>query len=337
MRRLKFLLLFVVLLAWGQSAFYTCDQAEYAYVTRFGDPVVVHDGADAAGLHVKAPWPIDSVQRVDRRLNVFDLPATEALTRDRLGKTVDKTIAVDAFVCWRVPNGEAADKFLRTVGTPEQATRILTPRITGRLAAVVSQVPLDDLIKVADNASIDARSEKLRRQLLGLDRVADDDPATEPLPDEVLREYGIELVEVRIRRFTYPDAVRMSIAERIRSERQRKVAEYQSEGNREYTRIVSEAEREAAKTLVDARAKKQRMEGEADAQADAIRNEAHRKDPEFYTFLQKLAAYRAMLAETRDWLLLSSKNEMFDLLLKPPGPAPGPAPGPKAGAKPPEK
>lgn len=318
MKRAGLIVGIAALLVWATSAFYTVDQTEFGYVTRFGEPTVTHDGKDDAGLHVKAPWPIDSVQRVDRRLQVFDLPPTEALTRDRQGRTVDKTIAVDAFVCWRVPDAVAADRFIRAVGTAEQARRLLTPRLTGRLAAVISNLPLDDVIQVADARTVEARSERLRRQILGLEKVGDDDPNAEPLPDAIRRDYGIELVEVRLRRFTFPEAVRAGIAERIRSERQRKVADYQSEGNREYTRIVSEARRDAAKTVAEAKAKRQRIEGEADAEADAIRNEAHSKDREFYAFLQKLAAYRAMLAETRDVLLLSAKNELFDLLLKPP-------------------
>ncbi len=322
MKRIWFLIALVALLIWGQSALYTVDQAEFGYVTRFGSPTVTQDGSTEAGLHFKAPWPIDSVQRVDRRLQVFDLPPTETLTRDRQGRTVDKTIAVDAFVCWRVPDSDAADRFLRTVGTAEQAKRLLTPRLTGRLAAVISNLPLDDVIRVADAQAVDARAERLRRQILSYERVGDDDPNAVPLPDVVLRDYGIEIVEVRLRRFTFPEAVRASIAERIRSERQRKVVDYQTEGNREYTRIVSDAKRDAAKTVAEAKAKKQRIEGEADAEADAIRNDAHSKDREFYAFLQKLLAYKAMLAETRDVLLLSAKNEMFDLLLNPPKAAP---------------
>jgi membrane protease subunit HflC len=321
MRRFWLVVGLLSLLLWGQSALYTVDQTEFGYVTRFGDPTATHDGVTDAGLHVKLPWPVDSVQRIDRRLQVFDLPPTETLTRDRQGRTVDKTIAVDAFVCWRVPDAAAADRFIRTVGTPEQAKRLLTPRLTGRLAAVISNLPLEDVIKVADAQAVDARSDRLRRQILGLEPVGEDDPA-EALPAAILKDYGIELVEVRLRRFTFPEAVRAGIAERIRSERQRKVADYQSEGNREYTRIVSEARRDAAKTVAEAKAKRQRIEGEADAEADAIRNEAHSKDREFYAFLLKLAAYKAMLAETRDVLLLSSKNEMFDLLLNPPKPTP---------------
>ena len=72
--------------------------------------------------------------------------------------------------------------------------------------------------------------------------------------------------------------------------------------------------------MAEAKAKRQRIEGEADAEADAIRNEAHSKDRDFYVFLQKLAAYKLMLAESRDVLLLSSKNELFDMLLNPPKP-----------------
>src|SRR5262245_21768500 len=187
MRRFWQIVGFVVLVVWLQSALYTVDQAEFGYVTRFGEPTVTHDGASDAGLHVKLPWPIDSVQRLDRRLQVFDLPPTETLTRDRQGRTVDKTIAVDAFVCWRVPDAAAADRFIRTVGTPEQARRLLTPRLTGRLAAVISNLPLEEVIQVADGVAVDARSDKLRRQILGLERAGDDDPNEEALPTAVLR------------------------------------------------------------------------------------------------------------------------------------------------------
>ena len=72
----------MLLLLWGQSALYTVDQAEFGYVTRFGDPTVTHDGATDAGLHVKLPWPIDSVQRIDRRLQVVR-PAADRVAHPR--------------------------------------------------------------------------------------------------------------------------------------------------------------------------------------------------------------------------------------------------------------
>lgn len=312
MKRFLFLAVVpLVLILWARTAFYAVDYAEFAYVTRFGEPVATHDGAADAGLHLKAPWPIDSVLRIDRRLQAFDLPAVESLTRDPTNKTVDKTLAVDAFVTWRIPDAVAADRFIRTVGTPEQARRVLAPRISGRLASVISNMPLEDLIAVANENAIDARSEKLRAQLLG-----EDGPET--VREKVRAEYGIEIVDLRLRRFSYPEAVRTSIAERIRSERARKVADYESEGRKRAADILSAAEKEARNIESDARAKKQLAEGQADVAADRIRNEAHAHDREFYAFLQKLKAYQLLLSDTRDVLLLSTKHPLFDLLLNPP-------------------
>jgi membrane protease subunit HflC len=314
-RFLLYIVMPVVLLLWARTALYSVDYAEFAYVTRFGEPVVTHDGAAGAGLHLKAPWPIDAVLRIDRRLQAFDLPAVESLTRDPTQKTVDKTLAVDAFVTWRIPDAAAADRFVRTVGTPEQAKRVLGPRISGRLASIISTMPLDDLIAVADEKAIDARTEKMRRQLLG------EGGRSEAVRETVRSEYGIEIVDLRLRRFSYPEAVRASIAERIRSERARKVADYESEGRQRAADILSAAEKEARTVEADAKAKKQLVEGQADVEADKIRNDAHAQDREFYAFLQKLRAYQLLLSDTRDVLLLSTRHPLFDLLLSPPKPA----------------
>lgn len=313
----RFLCCFALPLAailWCRTALYTVDYTEYGYVTRFGEPVVIYDGQTDAGLHLKAPWPIDAVLRVDRRVQSIDLPAVESLTRDAAHQTVDKTLAVDAFVTWRVPTAAAADQFIRTVGTPEQAGRVLGPRINGRLAAIISTLPLDDIIAVADVAAIDARSEKLRKSLLGEN--------ADSLTQQLLTEYGIELIDLRIRRFAYPEAVRASIAERIRSERSRKVAEYESEGRQKAADILSTADKDARTIEAEARAQKQLIESRADVEADRIRNEAQARDPEFYVFLQKLKAYQTLLAETRDVLLLSTRHPLFDRLLTPPTPEP---------------
>jgi membrane protease subunit HflC len=307
----RLLLITLLLLLWLSSCLYTVDQAEYAYVTQFGRPVATLDGAADAGLHVKLPWPAESVQRIDRRLQAFDLPAVESLTRDPAAKTVDKTLAVDAFVTWRIPDAAAADRFVRTVGTAEQAKRVLGPRISGRLASVISNMPLDDLIAVADEKGIDARSEKLRRQLLG-------EGTGEDLRERVRADYGMELVDLRLRRFSYPEAVRASIAERIRSERARKVADYESDARRRAADITTDADRVARTLEADARARRTEVEGSANAEAGRLRSSAYAQDREFYVFLEKLRSFQAMLADTRDVLLLSTRHPLFDLLLGPP-------------------
>ncbi len=317
-RRWLLVVVAVALILWGRTALVPVDYAEFAAITRFGAPVETLDGSADAGLHVKWPWPVDGVHRIDRRLQTVDLPAVESLTRDAAGETIDKTLAVDAFFTWRVPDAAAADTFVRTLGTPDQVRRVIGPRVGARLATAVATLPLDALIAVADDAALDARTDQFRRRLLGAPGSPDD------LRAAVRAEYGVEVVDLRVRRFRYPDAVRASIADRIRSERARKVADYESEGRQKAADILSRAEKDARTIEATARADKQRLDGQADAEADAIRNNAHAQDREFYVFLQKLKSYQAMLADTRDVLLLSTRHPLFDLLLGPPsGPLKG--------------
>ena len=86
MKRTWIIIGILLLLLWAQSALYTVDQTEFGYVS-IGDPIQIRDGNDDAGLHSKLPWPINSVLRVDRRLQSFDLPQTETLTRDQQGRS----------------------------------------------------------------------------------------------------------------------------------------------------------------------------------------------------------------------------------------------------------
>src|SRR5207244_2110012 len=105
MRWLRRILLIVVILLLVRWSLFTVDAAEYGYVTVLGAHVATHDGADAeegAGLHVGWPWPIQTVQRLDRRLQQFDLQPQELLTHDPEGKTIDKPLSVEAYVLWRI-------------------------------------------------------------------------------------------------------------------------------------------------------------------------------------------------------------------------------------------
>lgn len=334
----------VVAVLWGRSAFYTVDAAEFVYVTRFGAPVALQDGATSAGLHIKAPWPVDSVLRIDRRLQSFDLPAVEALTRDPVTRTVDKTLAVDAFVTWRIPDAEAADRFVKTVRTPEQAKKLLGPIINNRLATLIGSMPIEDLIGVTDTQStlsvvaggvvfglpessfraddvrlIDERNERVRRKLLGTEGLTggSGSPADD-IRAKALSEYGIQVIDIRVRRFSYPEAVRSSIAERIRSERAKKVAEYESDGRKRAADITTDADRAARIVEADARAQKTVIEGQANADAARIRAAAYAQDREFYLFLEQLKSFQAMLADTRDTLLLTTKHPLLRIIQGPP-------------------
>lgn len=318
MKRVLLISLAVIGAAWLRTAIYTVDYAEFVYVTRFGEPIAVHNGETAAGLKLKAPWPIDAARSLDRRVQMFDLPAVESLTRDPVNQTVDKTLAVDAYVTWKIPDADAADRFIKVVRTPEQARKILGPLVNGRLASLVSNIPVDDLIGVADDKAIEDRTDRVRRRLLEGDGVG---RRKDSLTEHALAEYGIRILDVRVRRFTYPEAVRSKIAERIRSERERRVADYESEGRKRAAAITTDAHAAAKKVEDDAAARKTVVEGEAKAEAARVRGAAYARDHEFGLFLEKLQAFQAVVADTRDILLVSTRHPLFDLLRSPPIPS----------------
>src|SRR5215831_13484000 len=102
MRIIITIAILALLLVVASTCAYTVDRAEYVYVTEVGKHVATHDGATDGGLHWQLPWPIQSVQRVDSRLQFFDLPETELLTHDKRSQTVKETITVVPYVCWRI-------------------------------------------------------------------------------------------------------------------------------------------------------------------------------------------------------------------------------------------
>ncbi len=331
MRIAIFLLVLIAAAVAARLALFTVDRAEYAYVTQFGRPVATYDGEDEAdaGLHLKWPWPMQEVQRLDHRLQYFDLPGTELLTHDRRGNTIDKTLTLDAYVCWRIAGKEGVDRFVRTVGTPDRAKAILGQRISSELGAAVGRMELDDLVSV-EPGKVERERSKLR------DRLLSGDSEGTGLRDLAREEYGIEIVDIRLRRANHPAAVRQEIFDRIRSERNKKVAEYQSDADKLAKEIRSAAERKKREILADARAREQEQKGLADAQADRIRSEAYRLDPQFYAFLKKLEEYQRILGDGRSVLLLSTHRELFDMLFQPPradGKPPAGPPAPKKGGQ----
>jgi membrane protease subunit HflC len=318
----KWLLLVSPVLLWLLStSIYTVDATEFVYLTQFGRMVAIHDGGEAseAGLWFKLPWPIQAVQRLDRRLQTFDLPPAEMLTRDATGLTTDKTLTLDAYISWRIAGSEGADRFVRTLGSLEAAQKLLAQRVNSELGAAIAEMEQEDLISTSPGR-VERQREALRRRLL--------EGGSPPLRQSVLQQHGIEVVDIRLRRLGYPSSVRDAIYARIRSERARKAAEYTSEGERLGKDIRSAAEAEVTRMRADAEAKAKRLLAEAEAEADRIRNEAQAADPSFYALLRKLEDYQRILGDGKSTLLLSTHRELFDLLFAPPTPMPAATPLP---------
>src|SRR5262249_10825179 len=178
---------------------------------------------------------------------------------------------------------------IRTVGTPDRAQAILRQRIGSDLGAAIGQMELDDLF-CTEPGRVDRQRERLRQRLLS--------PWQASRVQEVganRSDYGVEVVDIRLRRTSHPSQVRQAIFERIVSERKKKVADYQSEGRKQASFIASESDLKVNHILADARAEEKKTREEAQIEADRIRNEAQSRDPEFYVFLKKLDEYQRIL------------------------------------------
>ncbi len=286
MKKLILILLFVLGLILLRTCFYTVDVTEYAYVTRLGKHVATYDGADneEAGLHFGWPWPLESVVKVKRTLHHFVLPAVEQITKDsKLEGTIDQTVTIDGYVCWRIPNKDAVDRFIRSVGTVERAEKILLDRIRGDLGAVIPTKSLDQLVN-AEKGVVESERKKLRESLLAPHHQKD----------------GIEVVDIRIRRLNHPPEVRYSKLQRIISEREKKAASYRAEGLQEAAKIRSASDAKIRELEARVQAELEEKRGAAEAEAERILNEAQSKDPEYYAELKKRAiALNALKSKTK--------------------------------------
>jgi modulator of FtsH protease HflC len=331
------LLIFVIaaaaLVAWMSVV--TVDPTEYVYVTQFGRHVATYDGSltdadSGAGLHFRWPWPVQTVRRLDRRLQHFDLPAIELLTRDSSGSgekgggSVDKTLTVEAYVCWRIADQQSVDDFVRRIDTPARAREILGQRINSEIGALIGQMHMDDLIST-DGAKIDGREDgfsstkvdqtmgKLRTNLL------------DSLQNRVLKEYGIQIVDVRLKRFNHPVKVRDTIFSRIISERELKAAYYRNLGRKHAEDIRTIADAKVEELSKAAEKVEKETKREAEAQALMILADAFAQDPGFFRFWNEMEQMKAILGNPKTTLLLSTHRSVFDFLFNVPGPSGQPA------------
>jgi membrane protease subunit HflC len=295
------------------------DQTEYVYVTEFGKPVRL---CVEPGLQFKMPY--QSVRRLDRRIQMASPPGSQMLTRDRPRSADDSDsnsrdhggtslggppLSVDWYVCWRLPTRQFASvmgkefepsvlRFVQSVGSITGAHDRLRERIDSMLKAKVGQMSLTEFVSL--NAS-DIKLDQVNREL------------TDQIRRDAIDQFGIEVVDVRIKRFNHPEGVKPAIFDMIRAERQGVAERYRAEGKSEAAKIRSLADTERAQILSKAQADAERLRGEGDADAMRIAAEAHGQDPQFYQLLKTLDTYRAILNE-KTTIVLSSDSPLLKLL-----------------------
>lgn len=269
------------------SGLYSLEEGRQAIVVQFGKPV--GETVTKAGLHMKLPF-IQEVRQFEKRLLVWDGDPNQVPTKGR------EFIWVDTTARWRIAD---ARKFLENVASEEGGQS----RLNDVLDSVVrDQVSGSELVELVRSASWEVpedevlkevpkeREEELKKEIAqGREKITRTILAE---AQKIIPQYGIELVDVRIKRLDYVESVRKKVYERMISERKRIAAQFRSEGEGRSAEILGEMEKELRDIRSTAYRQVQEIQGKADAEATKIYGQAFNKDPEFYAFLRTIESYK---------------------------------------------
>ena len=270
------ILLFVAAIV-AYSSFFAVQQTEQALVVRLGKPV---DVATEPGLHVKAPF-IDTVIPIDRRILDLENPSQEVIASDQ------KRLVVDAFARYRIKD---ALRFYQSVGSIQAANLQLTTLLNAALRRVLGEVTFIQVVR-------DEREALMGRIRDQLDHEADG--------------YGIQVVDVRIRRADLPEQNSQAVYQRMQTERQREAAEFRAQGGQKAQEIRANADREATVIVAEANSKAEQIRGEGDAERNRLFAEAYTKDPDFFAFYRSMTAYETGLKGADTRFLLKPESDFF--------------------------
>ncbi len=271
------IILLVVLI--GLSSVFVVDERQAAIRFQLGE-IVRSDYPP--GLHFKAPWPINNVAKFDKRLLTLDTRPERFLTSEK------KNVSVNFFIKWRI--SDPATFYTSFMGDERAAgLRLL------------------QIIKNALQLEFDQRT---IRQVVSGERVQMMENLTQHGNQEV-GQFGIEIIDVRIKQIELPEDVRNSVFQRMRAERERIAKEHRAQGEEAAKGIRAVAERERTVILAEAQRDAEKIRGEGDARATEIYGEAYGSNEEFYDFYRTMNAYRQALSSEKDVLVLEPDSEFF--------------------------
>ena len=262
------------------STVFTIDETRQVVILQFGEPVRI---IKTPGLHFKLPAPLQVAQRFDDRLLEYDVPPEEILSKDK------KSLIVDNYVRWRITDPLL---FLQTVQTEPIAKTRIDDIVYSELRRELGTHNMSEII--TENREL--IMEKVTRESA---------IATKP--------YGIEVVDVRLKRVDLPQNNEQSIYRRMQAERIRQANKFRSEGEEESQKIKASTDKDKTIILADAYKEAEEVKGEGEAKAVDIYARAFSKDPDFYEFYRTLETYKIIL-DKKTTLVLPTNSKLFDIL-----------------------
>ena len=269
----------------GPQFLFTVDETQSVVVTRLGEP---RRTITKPGLYWKLPFTVEKVTRFDKRNTLFDAPADSLLTSDK------KRLLIDVYAIGRVVEPLV---FFQKVQTQQGAINASIPIIGSALREEIAKDEQSQIIRtnrgpIMESVTADARPR--------------------------LKEFGIKIVDVRVKRVDFPIEIAGSIFERMTAERARIASGFRAEGAQRDLEIRSDVDRQATIIAAEAERDANILRGEGEAEAIRIFADALEEGPEFYAFQRSLDAYRAFLT-TNTTLVLPAENDLFQFLQSPSG------------------
>ena len=276
------IILIVAILFIANLSLFIVDETKQAIVLQFGKPI---RSIKEPGLNFKIPF-IQNVVFFEDRLLVYDAAPTEIITKDK------KTLIVDNYARWKITDPL---KFLQTVRDLNGAQARLDDIIYSELRVDLGLFDMSEIVS------------EIRESIM--ERVT-------KISNEKASTYGIEIVDVRIKRVDLPPENEKYIFDRMKAERERIAKQYRAEGQEESAKIIAETEREKTVILAEAYKTAQTLKGEGEAESVKIYAESFNQDPEFYKFYRTLEAYRKTFKD-KTTVLLSTESDFLKYLTKP--------------------
>jgi len=295
----------VFLLILFSDAFYVVSETNQVIITQFGEPK--GNAISNPGLHIKLPF-IQKANFFEKRWLEFDGDANQLPTSEK------KYVWVDTYARWRIKNPLT---FFQRVRDERGAQSRLDDIIDGETRNAIAKFNLFDIVrstsrvfeKTEESAILDSPEAALQITT-GREKIAQIILENASM---ITPEYGIELMDIRIKRVNYVEEVQKTVFDRMIAERQRIAALYRSEGDGESAKIRGQKERELLRIQSEAYKTAQEIKGKADAEATKIYAQAYNLDPEFYQFMKTLETYRTIM-DKETWLLLSTDAEFLKYL-----------------------
>src|SRR5437016_6438833 len=280
-----FAALVLVALILGYGTLFTVYQTRQALVVRLGQPVRV---VTEPGLNFKIPL-IDSVIHIDKRILDLENPAQEVISSDQ------KRLVVDAFARYKITRPLL---FYQTVGSVEGANSRLSTLLNSALRRVLGESTLTHVVR-DERAALMAR---VREQL-----------------EMEAQAFGIQLVDVRIRRVDLPEQNSQAVYQRMQTERQREAAEFRAQGSQKSQEIRARADRDVTVLLAEATSQAENIRGQGDSERNRIFAEAYGKDTNFFSFYRTMQAYERSMQRNDTHLVLRPDSDFFRFFGDPSG------------------